>query len=82
MARLQTDPTSTEITTQQAADLLNVSRPYVIGLVDKGVLPSRMVGNKRRLPLADALTYKAETKAKAYEAMKEITEIDQELGLR
>ena len=75
-------PTDTEITTQQAADLLNVSRPYVIGLIDKGVLPSRMVGNQRRLPLADVLTHKAETKAKAYEAMKEIAAIDQELGLR
>ena len=75
-------PSDTEITTQQAADLLNVSRPYVIGLIDKGVLPSRMVGIQRRLPLADVLNYKIETKAKAYEAMKEIAAIDQELGLR
>ena len=75
-------PTDAEITTQQAADLLNVSRPYLVGLIDKGTLPARMVGNQRRLPLADVLTYKADIKAKAYEAMREIAAIDQELELR
>jgi excisionase family DNA binding protein len=71
-----------ELTTQQAADLLNVSRPYVVGLIEKGVLPVRMVGNQRRLPLKDVLVYKAETHAKALEALEEISAIDQELGLR
>ena len=75
-------PTESEITTQQAADLLNVSRPYVVGLVEKGELPAHMVGNQRRLPLAAVLTYKAEVRAKVLSAMKEITEIDQELDLR
>jgi len=75
-------PTESEVTTQQAAELLNVSRPYVIGLVDKGELSARMVGNQRRLPLDAVLTYKAEAKARALEAMKEIAAIDQELGLR
>jgi excisionase family DNA binding protein len=75
-------PMETEITTQQAADLLSVSRPYVVGLVEKGELPARMVGNQRRLPLAALLTYKAEARAKALNAMKEIAEINQDLGLR
>lgn len=75
-------PSESEITTQQAAELLNVSRPFVVGLIDKGDLPARMVGNRRRLPLDAVLAYKAVAKARALEALKEITEIDQELGLR
>ena len=75
-------PTETEITTQQAADLLNVSRPYVVGLVEKGMLAAAMVGNQRRLLLRDVLAYKAETRAKALEGMREIAAFDQELGLR
>ena len=75
-------PTEAEITTQQAADLLNVSRPFLVGMVEKGELPARMVGNQRRLPLADVLAYKAANRAKRLEALREMTEIDQELGLR
>ena len=75
-------PVKPEITTQEAADLLNVSRPFVIGLIEKGRLPVRMVGNHRRLPLSDVLAYKAGTKAKAYAALQEIAFLDQELGLR
>ena len=41
-------PTEAEITTPQAADLLNVSPPYIGGLADKGALPARMAGNQRR----------------------------------
>ena len=75
-------PTDVEITPQQAADLLNVSRPYLVGLVEKGELPVRKVGNQRRLPLADVLEYKARTRANRLEALRELTALDQELGLR
>ncbi len=70
-----------EITTQQAADLLNVSRPYLVGLIDKGALPARMVGNQRRLPLQDVLAYKAENRAKRHKILDEMAALDQELGL-
>jgi excisionase family DNA binding protein len=71
-----------EITTQQAADLLLVSRPYVVGLIERGVLPARLVGNQRRLALKSVLAYKADTQAKAIEGLQEIAAIDQQLGLR
>jgi excisionase family DNA binding protein len=75
-------PAEAEVTTQQAADLLNVSRPYVVSLIGKGMLPVRMVGNQRRVPLKALLAYKAENTAKALDALEEISAIDQELGLR
>ncbi len=53
-------PVKPEISTQQAAELLNVSRPFVVGLINNGTLPARMVGNHRRLPLTDVLAYKTE----------------------
>jgi len=70
-----------EISTQQAAEVLNVSRPYVVGLIDKGTLPARMVGNQRRLPLKDVLAYKAENRAKRRETLRELAAHDQQLGL-
>ena len=73
---------SAELTTQQAADLLNVSRPYIVGLIDKGVLPARMVGTHRRLMLTDVLSLKTANTEAAYAALAEMTEIDQEHGLR
>ena len=74
-------PLEAEITTQQAAELLNVSRPYVVSLVEKGTLPARMVGNQRRLPLHDVLAYKADNRAKRLKTLEELTALDQELGL-
>jgi excisionase family DNA binding protein len=74
-------PFEAEITTQQAAELLNVSRPYVVAMIDKGTLPARMVGNQRRLPLKDVLAYKADNRAKRRQTLQELAALDQELGL-
>ncbi len=74
-------PVEPEITSQQAADLLCVSRPYLVGMIEKGELPARMVGNQRRLPLKDVLAYRLENQAKRKQALDELSAYDQELGL-
>ena len=60
---------------------MHVSRPFIVALIDKGVLPARMVGAHRRVQLGDVMTYKRESKIKARAALKEMVAISQELGL-
>jgi excisionase family DNA binding protein len=52
-------PVLQELTTQEAADLMNVSRPFLIALLEKGALPFHKVGSHRRIPLAAVLAFKA-----------------------
>jgi len=70
-----------ELSTQQAADILNVSRPYLVKLVDEGALPSRKVGVQRRLMLNDVIAYKKEMYAKQLKGMEELSTLSEELGL-
>ena len=51
-------PRLAEVTTVEAADILNVSRPYVIKLLEAGEMAYRMVGSHRRIPLRDVFSYK------------------------
>ena len=70
-----------EITTHEAADLLDVSRSFLAAKVDSGELPSRVAGGQHRLALADVLAYKADIRAKRREVLREMVRLDQEMGL-
>jgi len=70
-----------EISTQEAAELLNVSRPYVVKLTDEGAIPSRKVGPRRLLKLDDVIAYKRDMYVKRVAVLGELVRISEELGL-
>ena len=74
-------PIHAELTTQEAADLLNVSRPTLIKLLDDGEIPFHRSGNRRKVRFADLRNYQDELKQKRLQALEELTALDQELGL-
>ncbi len=74
-------PVHAELTTQEAADFLNVSRPYLISLLDKGDIAHHMVGSHRRVKLTDLQTYRAGLEAKRRETMQALADEAQELGM-
>jgi excisionase family DNA binding protein len=68
------------LTTAEVADVLNVSRPYVVRLLEEGKLPFRMVGTHRRVALEDALLYRDEQRQKSLVIMQELMAETQELA--
>lgn len=74
-------PSHAELTTQQAADLLNVSRPFLIGLLDAGEIEHRKVGKHRRIKAQSLMTYLARDDQYRDSAADELTRLNQEMGL-
>lgn len=72
----EADQLDTELTSQEAADLLNVSRPYVVKLAREGVLPHHRVGNRHRFTLTDVLEHRARMRATTEEALAELAPAD------
>jgi excisionase family DNA binding protein len=74
-------PLDKELSTNQAAELLNVSRPHLVNTLLGSAIPYYMVGTHRRVKLQDALAYRQQRDREAREALGEMAAAAQELGL-
>ncbi len=74
-------PTDAEISTQQAAEILNVSRPHIIKLLEKGNIPYKKVGSHRRILLQDILEYESKFKKKRRKQLNSLASEAQKLNL-
>ncbi|MFJ8843857.1 helix-turn-helix domain-containing protein [Streptomyces cyaneofuscatus] len=74
-------PSDAELTTQQAADMLNVSRPFLIGLLDAGEIEYRTVGTHRRITASSLLEYKRQDDHRRRLVADELTQLGQEMGM-
>jgi excisionase family DNA binding protein len=74
-------PHAQRLTTQQAADLLGVSRPTVVKLLQSGRIPFDTPGRHRRIRLADLLAYQQVNRTERHEALGDLTSDAQEMGL-
>jgi len=74
-------PSNAEMTTQQAADTLNVSRPYLIKLLESGEIPYVKTGSHRRIKVKDVIAYKEKREEQRSESLSDLRDIMEEYGL-
>jgi excisionase family DNA binding protein len=74
-------PVRAELTTQEAADMLNISRPSLIHLLDEGNIDYRRVGSHRRVRFEALMKYKRQADAARRAALADLAVYDQELGI-
>lgn len=74
-------PSDSEVTTQQAADMLNVSRPHIVKLLEEGIIPHKKVGSHRRILLEDLIEYDRKLKEQRDASLKFLAEQAQDLKL-
>ncbi|TLV04124.1 helix-turn-helix domain-containing protein [Dyadobacter luticola] len=74
-------PSASELSTQQAADLLNVSRPHIVKLLEQGVIPFKKAGSHRRILLEDLMKYAGQLKETREQSFKFLAEQAQDLNL-
>jgi len=70
-----------EVSPEKAAEFLQVSRPYLVKLLDGGEIPFHYVGTHRRITVSDLIEYKRERKIKSKEALRKMVELSEEMGL-
>ena len=74
-------PLGQQLTTQQAADLLGISRPTLVKMLETGRIPFETPGRHRRLRLSDVLAFQSERRAEQREALRELAADAQDLGV-
>lgn len=74
-------PSHKELTTQEAADFLSVSRPFVVKLLENGEMPFHRRGKHRRIKMSDLMAYKRRSDVNQEKAFQELSDLSQQLGL-